>query len=71
MSKEVFVNRRRKGKERRETDDPCKNMSIDIYHRKRRKASDRRQPRTLDEDYYAFLASVSHEPDDSSDYPYH
>ena len=71
MSKKVFINRRRKGSERRAEEDPCKDLEIDIYHRKRRKALERRKDRTLDEDYYAFLASVKTEGDDSSDPQYH
>lgn len=71
MSKKVFINRRRKGNERREEDDPCKELSIDIYHRKRRKALERRKERTLDEDYYAFLASVKSDGDELTDHQYH
>ncbi|EGG94050.1 hypothetical protein IMCC1989_390 [gamma proteobacterium IMCC1989] len=71
MSKKIFINRRSKDNERREEDDPCKEMSIDIYHRKRRKALERRKARTLDEDYYAFLASVKLDGDDLSDSQYH
>jgi hypothetical protein len=71
MTRKVFINRRRKNSERREEDDPCKDMSIDIYHRKRRKAVERRKPRTLDEDYYAFLASVQNENDELGDGRHH
>ena len=59
MNKKIFINRRRKGLERRSDEDPCKDLDIDIYHRKRRKSSERRHPRTLGEDYYAFV-SASH-----------
>lgn len=73
MNRKIFINRRRKGSERRTTDDPCKDMDIDIYHRKRRKSTDRRQgERTLDEDYYAYLASTKSESnDDMGDAPFH
>ena len=71
MTRKIFINRRRKNSERREDDDPCKDMSIDIYHRKRRKAVERRKPRTLDEDYYAFLASVRNEKDELGDGRHH
>lgn len=67
MNKNIFINRRRKGSERREEEDPCKEMSIDIYHRKRRKAAERRKPRTLDEDYYAFISARQSNNDDLSD----
>ncbi len=47
----IFVDRRR-GEERRLDSDPCKNMPIDIYHRKRRKSTERRHvERTLADDY--------------------
>lgn len=56
MDKKIFINRR-KGRERREDIDPCEGLDLDLYHRKRRKKAERREERTLDEDYYAFLAS--------------
>ena len=35
--------------------DPCKGLPLDLYHRMRRKESDRRAAqRTLSDDYYAF-----------------
>ncbi|MEJ2445079.1 MAG: hypothetical protein P8Y42_16780 [Exilibacterium sp.] len=50
-----FVNRR-SGHDRRHNFDPCKDMPVDMFHRKRRKSSDRRKKlRTLKEDYYAFI----------------
>ena len=70
MNKKVFINRRNKDRERREETDPCKELAVDIYHRKRRKALERRKTRTLDEDYYAFLASVTLEGDELSDSQY-
>ncbi len=72
MNRKIFINRRRKGSERRESDDPCKHMDIDIYHRKRRKSGDRRQERTLDEDYYAYLATQNADKsDDVGDTSHH
>ncbi len=51
-----FVIKRRKGDERREDDDPCKGLDVDLYHRKRRKKIERREERSLGDDYYAFAA---------------
>lgn len=54
----IFVNRR-KGDDRRTDLDPCKNLSLDLYHRKRRKSQERRDAaRSLSEDYYAYLESA-------------
>lgn len=51
----VFINRRR-GAERRNDEDPCKDMHVDLYHRKRRKSSDRRSTdKSLSDDYYSFI----------------
>ncbi|GAB1266061.1 hypothetical protein NBRC116493_17250 [Aurantivibrio infirmus] len=48
----VFVDRR--NGDRRTDPDPCQKMPIDLYHRKRRKASERRgDGKTLVDDYYA------------------
>ena len=55
MDNKIFINRRR-GDDRREDDDPCKDLDVDIYHRKRRKKVERREDRSLDEDYYAFVS---------------
>lgn len=55
----IFIDRRHQGEDRRIERDPCKNMPIDIYHRKRRKRMDRRHPaRTLLEDYMAYLGDL-------------
>ena len=70
MSGQFFVNRR-KGNDRREDDDPCKDLDVDLYHRKRRKKAERRQDRTLDEDYYAFMHSQGVEDDQTDDKPQH
>ncbi|WP_317932043.1 hypothetical protein [Halioxenophilus sp. WMMB6] len=51
----VFVNRRR-GKDRRLEADRCKDLPLDLFHRKRRKSVDRREGgRSLAEDYAAFV----------------
>lgn len=51
----MFIDRRR-GNDRRLDADPCKDMSLDLFHRKRRKSRDRRAAdRTLADDYYAFM----------------
>lgn len=51
----IFVNRR-KGRDRRLDADPCKEMPLDLFHRKRRKAKERRDTsRTLTDDYYASM----------------
>ncbi|TQV67757.1 hypothetical protein FKG94_24820 [Exilibacterium tricleocarpae] len=50
----VFVDRRR-GRDRRVELDLCREMRVDMYHRKRRKSRDRRhKSRTLAQDYYAY-----------------
>ncbi|NHN37417.1 hypothetical protein G8764_08955 [Pseudomaricurvus alcaniphilus] len=59
----TFVNRR-KGTDRRYDSDPCRDIPLDLYHRKRRKRTERRAERTLVEDYYAFIQASS--PSDSS-----
>lgn len=54
----IFVNRR-KGCDRRLDCDPCKDLPLDLYHRMRRKAGERRSvKRTLSDDYYAYLNSI-------------
>lgn len=51
----LFVERRRQ--DRRQITDRCANLEIDLYHRKRRKAVDRRATdRPLIEDIAAFYA---------------
>lgn len=53
--KAVFIDRR-KGDDRRMDDDPCKDIPLDLYHRKRRKSTDRRDTnRSLSDDYYAYI----------------
>lgn len=66
MDKKIFINRRR-GRDRREEIDPCQDLDVDLYHRKRRKKSERRaEGRSLDEDYYAYQAD-SRDPDELDD----
>lgn len=51
----IFIDRR-KGADRRIDRDPCKNVPLDLYHRKRRKSVERRaRNRSLEQDYFAFL----------------
>ena len=58
VQKLVFVNRR-KGADRRFDKDPCKDMPLDLYHRKRRKSTERRsKDRTLTDDYYAYMQAA-------------
>lgn len=53
----LFVERR-SGRERRAEPDRCAGFDFDLYHRKRRKAKERRTPgRSLTEDIAAFYAS--------------
>ena len=52
--KTIFINRRHNS--RRTEPDPCTDLSLDLYHRKRRKSSERRdRSKTLADDYYAFV----------------
>lgn len=54
----IFVNRR-KGSDRREDMDPCKDIPLDLYHRKRRKSRERRDiAKSLTDDYYAYMQKV-------------
>lgn len=58
MNPEVVFIDRRKGRDRRLDADPCKNMPLDLYHRKRRKSKERRAShRSLSDDYFAYQAS--------------
>ena len=55
--KPLFVERRT-GRDRRAEPDRCAGFDFDLYHRKRRKAKDRRATgRSLTEDIAAFYAS--------------
>ena len=54
----IFVNRR-KGIDRREDMDPCKDIPMDLYHRKRRKSKERRDvSKNLTDDYYSYMQKV-------------
>lgn len=54
----IFVNRR-KGNDRREETDPCRDIPLDLYHRKRRKSKERRETgKSLTDDYYAYMQKV-------------
>ena len=54
----IFIDRR-KGRDRREDLDPCKDIPMDLYHRKRRKSKERRDiSRTLTDDYYAYMQKI-------------
>lgn len=56
MSSYRFFIDRRKGNDRRLDRDPCKYMPMDLYHRKRRKSTERRTlDRTIEDDFNAFL----------------
>lgn len=58
----IFIDRR-KGHDRRLDRDPCKNMPMDLYHRKRRKSTERRAgERSIAEDYEAFMKSAEIDP---------
>lgn len=64
-NKTVFVNRRQNA--RRTEPDPCTDLSMDLYHRKRRKSSERRDPsKTLADDYYAYADSDTEETLDTA-----
>jgi len=55
LDKPIFTNRRQ-GCSRRESHDPCHGMPLDLFHRKRRRNSERRQQkRNLYEDYCAYM----------------
>ncbi|HEY8940580.1 MAG TPA: hypothetical protein VIM59_10330 [Cellvibrio sp.] len=59
MSDHKFFIDRRKGADRRLDRDPCKTLPMDLYHRKRRKSTERRnQERSLADDYMAFLGTA-------------
>jgi hypothetical protein len=59
MNEHKFFINRRKGNDRRLDFDPCEGLPIDLYHRKRRKSSDRRAPRrSIEQDYFAYLGEA-------------
>lgn len=58
MNPEVVFIDRRKGRDRRLDRDPCKDLPLDLYHRKRRKSKERRAvDRSIADDYFAYQAS--------------
>lgn len=60
LNKTYFFIDRRRNQERRGEQDSCRQLPMDLYRRKRRHSTERRQPhRTLEQDYYAFIG----EPD--------
>ena len=73
MHHPIFFIDRRKGSDRREDADPCRNMDIDLFHRKRRKSKDRRDvSRSLSDDYYASMQkALSSSKPEASDNPKH
>lgn len=67
MSKDtIFINRRNGS--RRTEPDPCEEIEMDLYHRKRRKSSERRDTsRSLTEDYYAYTQTEEHGESEQSE----
>lgn len=66
LDQHFFINRR-KGDDRRLDRDPCKYMPLDLYHRKRRKSTERRTlDRTLEQDLLAFF---NHSPAQGNNSP--
>jgi hypothetical protein len=60
MNKTYFFIDRRKNEERRLDRESYRQMPMDLYHRKRRQSTERRDTtRSLEQDYYAFIG----EPD--------
>ena len=55
MSDDMFIDRRGR-KNRRVDPDPCQELPVDLYHRKRRKSAERRHTnRSLEDDYNAVV----------------
>ena len=55
MSKRTFIDRRNQ-QNRRLDPDPCQQLPVDLYHRKRRKSAERRDTnRNLQDDYDAVV----------------
>lgn len=66
MNSDVLFVNRRKGGDRRLDRDPCKDLPLDLYHRKRRKSKERRNSRrSLSEDYFAYQVSAHVEETES------
>lgn len=68
MNPEVVFIDRRKGGDRRLDRDPCKGLPMDLYHRKRRKSTDRRATgRGIADDYFAYQAGCLGDAERSKD----
>ncbi len=67
----VFVDRRQN--DRRLDADPCRNLPLDLNHRKRRKSTDRRSAddRSMEEHSEAFMQSALQQwdPNDNTHHP--
>jgi hypothetical protein len=60
MSEHKFFFNRRTGRDRRLDRDPCKDIPLDLYHRKRRKSTERRSSaRSIDQDYLIATSAAS------------
>jgi len=60
----IFVDRRRN--DRRLEQDRCKELPVDLFHRKRRKSSERRaEGRDLTDDYFAYVENLEQNNDDA------
>lgn len=60
-----FINRRRA--DRRLDEDRCSDMSLDLFHRKRRKSTERRaSDRDVSDDYYAFMDPSKEQAEEES-----
>lgn len=62
MNTHHFFIDRRKGRDRRLDRDPCQNLPMDLYHRKRRKSTERRANRGIEADYMAFTNEGKERP---------
>jgi len=62
MTQHHFFINRRKGLDRRLDLDPCKNLPMDLYHRKRRKSTERRANLGIEADYMAFYSAEKQPP---------
>ncbi len=62
MNEHHFFINRRKGHDRRLDRDPCKNLPMDLYHRKRRKSTERRANLGIEADYMAYAAKDKQPP---------
>lgn len=59
---------RRSGRNRRQEPDPCAELPVDLYHRKRRKQAERRTPgRSLEQHQAAYYGSLLSEPGETEE----